>query len=95
MVERRFGLFTVSLGRGFDSRERLELSLEEAREEDPGEEVAATGKYCDECCLRERKRDAHMIPFEVIKSNRKQRIALLVFQCLIEITVELEVTMAC
>lgn len=61
MVERRLGLLFVSFWRVLGSRERLELSLEEAREEEPGEERAATGRYCDEFCLRERKRNVHMI----------------------------------
>jgi hypothetical protein len=44
MVERRFGLIVFSLWWDLESRERLELSLEEAREE-AGVGGFTTGRY--------------------------------------------------
>lgn len=48
-----------SFDRDFGSLARLELSREEAREEDA--EGGATGRYWDECCLEDRKRVFRMI----------------------------------
>lgn len=49
MVERRLGL-DESLCRSFGSFTRLDVSLDDAREETAGED-GATGRYCDEDCL--------------------------------------------
>lgn len=51
MVDRRFVFTELSLLlRGLESRVRLlELSLEESREEEAGEEAATTGRYWEEC----------------------------------------------
>jgi hypothetical protein len=63
MVDRRFGLVTLSFGLDLESCERLELSREDAREEDIGVETATTGRYWDELCLcrNDRKRNVHIV----------------------------------
>lgn len=60
MVERRLGFVAESLCRDLGSFVRLELSLEEARDETAGEE-GATGRYWDERCLRECKHNVAMM----------------------------------
>jgi hypothetical protein len=54
--------------RDLASLDFLELSLDEALEEDGGEGDATTGRYCDDFWLRERKRDAH-----ILSTNSKEK----------------------
>jgi hypothetical protein len=61
MVDRRFGL--ASFWWDLESHERLELSREDAREEEAGVETGATGRYWDELCLcvHDSKSNVHIV----------------------------------
>lgn len=51
-----------SFCRDLESFDRLELlSLEESREEAGGDKGGATGRYEEECCLQDRKRDVRIV----------------------------------
>lgn len=61
IVERRL-MLEDSFCRDLESFDRLELlSLEESREEAGGDKGGATGRYEEECCLQDRKRDVRIV----------------------------------
>lgn len=61
----------ISFCRDLESFGRLELSLVDSREDGAGEDTGATGRYCDEYFLENRKREFHILDVLCMESAIK------------------------